>query len=69
MTKAATIDKRRILHIVVIAAMMVATLLAAMTPTLVSAADNGADNVGSVERRVQPEQQRASCEQRHTLRA
>ena len=47
MTKVATIDTRRVLHIVVIAAMVIATLLAAMIPTLVSAADNPADNEGT----------------------
>jgi hypothetical protein len=47
MTKVATIDTRRVMHIVVIAAMVIATLLAAMIPTLVSAADNEADNEGT----------------------
>jgi hypothetical protein len=47
MTKVATIDARRVLHIVVIAAMMIATLLAALIPTVVSAADNPADNEGT----------------------
>jgi hypothetical protein len=47
MTKVATIDTRRVLSIVVIAAMVIATLLAAMIPTIVSAADNPADNEGT----------------------
>jgi hypothetical protein len=47
MTKVATMDTRKILHIMVIAAMVIATLLAAMIPTLVSAADNPADNEGT----------------------
>jgi len=49
MTKVATIDRRRVLHIVVIAAMVIATLLAAMIPTIVSAADSPGDNEASVE--------------------
>ncbi len=45
MTKVATIDKRRFVHVLVIAAMMLTTLLAALIPTVVLA-DNPADNEG-----------------------
>jgi hypothetical protein len=41
MTKVATIDRRRFLGLVMVAAMVVTTLLAAMLPALVSAADTG----------------------------
>lgn len=47
MTKAATIDKRKVLNIVVIAAMMLTTLLAALIPTVVLAADDSGDNEGT----------------------
>jgi hypothetical protein len=47
MTRVATIDTRRVLHLVVIAAMVIATLLAAMIPTVVLADDAPGDNVGT----------------------
>ena len=49
MTKVATIDKRKVLGLVMVAAMVIATLLAAMIPTAVLADDVAGDNEGSVE--------------------
>jgi hypothetical protein len=51
MTKVATIDTRRVLHIVVIAAMVIATLLAMIVPRLAQAAESqgttGTFDIGS----------------------
>jgi hypothetical protein len=47
MTRVATIDKRKVLGLVMVAAMVIATLLAAMVPTIVSAADAPGDNEGT----------------------